>query len=217
MDLKMRYARRTALATLLLCLMPAVAHAEFPYSGYFSSSRVRLLPQDVAAQCMLKFFIQKDNGDAEDYFLDVKTFEEKGQLLFLRSNDTKCTYAPERQSEDCTTTQSATDRTETYSFNNYLQLNTPDYLETVYFRNKDEYDRFMNSDRKFDQALYPTSSFIYYHRCHDLSESSLKTYLRSVNTVDFEETDKMLSPILDGLDGLRPIAEKAARILKPAY
>jgi hypothetical protein len=217
MDMKMQYACRTALTTILLCLTPAAAHADFPYTGYFSGTRTRLLPEDVAAQCMLKFFIQKNNGDAEDYFLDVKTFEEKGQLLFLRSNNTRCTYAQERQSEDCTTTQSATDRTETYTFNNYIQLNTPDYLETIYFRNKDEYVRFLKSNRKFDQSLYPSSSFIYYHRCHDLSESSLKTYLRSVNTVDFEETDKMLSPILDGLDGLRPVAEKAAKILKPAY
>jgi hypothetical protein len=203
--------------TALLISLSSPAYADYPYTGYFSASFEKLLPEDVAAQCMLKFFIQKNNGDAEDYFLDVKTFEEKNQLLFLRSNDTKCTYAPERKTEDCVTTLSATDRSETYSNYNYLQLVAPDFLETIYFRNKEEYDQFMASDRVFEQSLYPTTNLIYYYRCPHHSDEAVGFYLRKNNTVDYEETNKMLSPILDGVDGLRPIAEKAAKILFPTF
>jgi hypothetical protein len=204
-------------AATMLSLASSLALADFPYTGYFGTSFQKMSAKDVAAQCTLKFFLQKNNGDAEDYFLDIKTFEEKGQLIFLRSNATSCTYVPERKTEDCKTVQQASDRTENFEVHNYLQYVSPDYLETIYFTNKDEYQRFMASDRVFNQFLYPSTSFIYYYRCPHHSDSSVGFYLRKSNTVDYEETDKMLSPVLDGADNLRGVAEKAAKILFPQF
>jgi hypothetical protein len=209
--------RLTTLAMAALALA-APARADYPYSGYFGASDKILPARDIPLMCAVKFFIQHENGDAEDFFLDVKTFKETGKLIYLRSNATKCAYAADRKTEDCTTTQSASDKSETFPMFNYLQKVTPDFLETVFFRDEAEYKMFMADPKRiYVPALYPTTSFIYYYRCPNHSPNALATYVRDVNTVDYEETDAMLSPTLDGIDNLRPVAEKAAQLLSPAY
>lgn len=203
------------IAMLLAC---SAAHAEYPYSGYFTVSQTPLPAVDVEAQCSLKYFVQYDDGRAEDYFLDVQTFRKNKKLVFMRSNATDCTYNAAVKTEECTTTYRATDRIETFAIQNYLHRIDKDYLETVYFRSRAEYEQFIASPgRVFVQQLYPTTDFIYTYRCPNHSISSLVPYALPRNELTHDQTYPVQTPLLDGVENLRQVGEQVAKILKPAY
>jgi hypothetical protein len=202
----------------LFLLLTTTAHAEYPYSGYFTVSATPLPLRDIEAQCALKFFIQYDDGRAEDYFLDVNTFRASKKLTFMRSNATSCVYNTPNKTEECTSTYQSTDVTEKFQIWNYLQRIETDYLETMYFRTKDEYDRFIATpDRAFVQALYPTTDFIYNYRCPNHTVSSVSPYARAHNDLTSDQTSPLQTPILDGVENLREVGEEVAKILRPAY
>lgn len=202
----------------LLLLLSTLAHAEYPYSGYFTVSATPLPPRDIEAQCALKFFIQYDDGRAEDYFLDVNTFRSTKKLVFMRSNATDCTYNLPLKTEECTTQYQSTDVTESFAIQNYLQRIEPDYLETVYFRSRTEYENFIASPgRIFVQSLYPTTDYIYNYRCPSHSVSSLNPYLQKQNVLTNDQTYPLQTPLLDGIENLREVGEQVSKILKPAY
>jgi hypothetical protein len=210
--------RGIAFGALLFVLTATTAHAEYPYSGYFTVSRTPLPAADIEAQCSLKYFVQYDDGRAEDYFLDVQTFRKNKKLIFMRSNATNCTYNTALKTEECTTTYQSTDRTETFSIQNYLHRIDKDYLETVYFRSHAEYDKFIASPgRMFVQELYPTTDFIYTYRCPNHSVSSLAPYALQHNALTHDQTYPVQTPLLDGVENLRDVGEQVSKILKPAY
>jgi hypothetical protein len=203
---------------LIASVFSTAAHAEYPYSGYFTVSRTPLPARDIEAQCALKFFIQYDDGRAEDYFLDVNTFRSTKKLVFMRSNATDCTYNLPLKTEECTSTYQSTDLTENISIQNYLQRVEPDYLESVYFRSRTEYDSFIASPgRNFVQSLYPTTDYMYNYRCPNHSVSSLNPYLQKQNALTNDQTYPLQTPLLDGIENLREAAEQVSKILKPAY
>jgi hypothetical protein len=209
--------RRIALVLLSFAAAP-MAEASYPYTGYFTVSLRPLTPTDAEALCSLKYFVQYDDGRAEDYFLDVNTYRSSKKLVFMRSNATSCTYNAQDKTEHCTSTYQATDRTENIRIWNYLQRIDADYLETVYFRRQDEYDRFIRSpDHRFVQALYPTTDFIYTYRCPNHTPTSLTPYARTRNDLTHDQTNPMQTPILDGVEDLRTVGEEVAKILKPTY
>ncbi len=201
----------------LLALSP-VAQAAYPYTGYYTVSLSPLTPADVEALCALKYFVQYDDGRAEDYFLDVNTFRTSKKLVFMRSNATSCTYNAPDKTEECTTTYQSTDVTENFQIWNYLQRIDTDYLETIYFRTKAEYQSFIATpDRVFKQALYPTTDFMYDYRCPNHTVSSLTPYARPHNDLTSDQTSPLQTPILDGMENLREAGEAVAKILRPAY
>jgi hypothetical protein len=209
--------RRVCLAVLVFAF-PSTAFAEYPYSGYFTVSITPLPARDIEAQCSLKFFIQYDDGRAEDYFLDVNTFRTSKKLIFVRSNATDCSYNAPLKTEECSTTYEAVDRKDSFSIQNYLQRVERDYLESVYFRSREEYSRFIASpDRRFVQSLYPTTDYIYNYRCPNHSVSSLAPYLQKKNTLTDDQTFPLQTPLLDGIENLREVGEEVSKILKPAY
>jgi hypothetical protein len=199
-------------------LVSSAARADYPYSGYFTVSKTPLVARDVEAQCALKFFIQYDDGRAEDYFLDVNTFRSSQKLVFMRSNATDCTYNLPLKTEECSTTYQTTDVTDRFSIQNYLQRLERDYLESVYFRSRAEYDSFIASPgRVFVQSLYPTTDYIYNYRCPNHSVTSLTPYLEKTNTLTDDQTYPLQTPLLEGIENLRKEAEQVSKILKPAY
>lgn len=211
-------ALRHILSALLVLACSPHANAGYPYTGYFTVSITPLRPQDVEAQCSLKYFVQYDDGRAEDYFLDVNSFRTSKKLVFMRSNATDCSYNLPLKTEECTTTFESTDVTERFSIQNYLQRVEPDYMETVYFRSREEYDRFIASPgRVFVQSLYPTTDYIYNYRCPNHSVTSLSPYVQTKNTLTNDQTYPLQTPLLDGIENLRDVAEQVSKILKPAY
>ena len=203
---------------MFLLLLATTAHAEYPYSGYFTVSVTPLPPRDIEAQCALKFFIQYDDGRAEDYFLDVNTFRSSKKLVFMRSNATDCTYNLSLKTEECTSQYQTTDVTESFAIQNYLQRVEPDYLETVYFRSRTEYENFISSPgRVFVQSLYPTTDYIYNYRCPNHSITSLAPYVLKRNDLTNDQTSPLQTPLLDGIENLREVGEQVSKILKPAY
>jgi hypothetical protein len=200
-----------------LAFSPA-ALAAYPYTGYYTISLTPLTPADAEALCSLKYFVQYDDGRAEDYFLDVNTFRSSKKLTFMRSNATSCIYNLPNKTEECTSNYQAADVTESFQIWNYLQRIDADYLETIYFRNKDEHSRFIASpDRIFVQARYPTTDFMYTYRCPNHSISSLSPYARPHNDLTSDQTSPLQTPILDGIENLREVGEEVAKILKPVY
>ncbi len=210
---------RTVYGVLLgLLLFSAAVRAEYPYSGYFTVSKTPLAARDVEAQCSLKFFIQYDDGRAEDYFLDVNAFRASKKLIFMRSNATDCTYNLPLKTEECSSTYQTTDVTERFSIQNYLHRVEGDYIESVYFRARSEYDGFIASlGRVFVQSLYPTTDYIYNYRCPNHSVTSLTPYLEKTNSLTDDQTYPLQTPLLDGIENLRKEAEQVSKILKPAY
>jgi hypothetical protein len=209
--------RRLALVLLSFAVAP-LAEAGYPYTGYFTVSLRPLTATDAEALCSLKYFVQYDDGRAEDYFLDVNTYRSEKKLVFMRSNATSCVYNAADKTEHCTSTYQSTDKTENVRIWNYLHRIEPDYLETVYFRNQDEYTRFITSaDRSFVQSLYPTTDYIYTYRCPNHSLSALAPYARARNDLTHDQTNPMQTPVLDGVEDLRKVGEEVAKILKPSY
>lgn len=209
---------RRFVLVLLSCLLAPVAEADYPYTGYFTVSLRPLTVSDAEALCSLKYFVQYDDGRAEDYFLDTNTYRTSKKLLFMRSNATSCTYNAPDRTEHCSSTYQSTDKTENKRIWNYLQRIDADYLETIYFRNQDEYGRFIATpDRSFIQSRYPTTDFIYTYRCPNHSPSALAPYARARNDLTHDQTSPMQTPILDGVEDLRKVGEEVAKILKPSY
>jgi hypothetical protein len=205
-------------SALLVIVSSATAHAGYPYTGYFTISVTPLRPQDVEAQCSLKYFVQYDDGRAEDYFLDVNTFRLSKKLVFMRSNATACTYNLALRTEECNTAYESTDVTESFSIQNYLQRVEPDYMETVYFHSREEYDRFIASPtRAFVQSLYPTTDYVYNYRCPNHSVTSLSPYVQKKNSLTNDQTYPLQTPLLDGIENLRDVGEQVSKLLKPAY
>ena len=203
---------------IFFLMLSPTAQAAYPYTGYFTISLTRLTPADVEALCALKYFVQYDDGRAEDYFLDVNTFRTTKKLIFMRSNATSCIYNAPNKTEECITTYQSTDVTERFPIWNYLQRIETDYLETIYFRNKAEYENFITtSDRTFIQSRYPTTDFIYNYRCPNHSVTALQPYARSHNALTSDQTSPVQTPILDGVENLREVGEEVAKILRPAY
>jgi hypothetical protein len=108
--------------------------------------------------------------------------------------------------------------TESFPIWNYLQRIEPDYLETIYFRSKAEYENFIAlPDRTFIQSRYPTTDFIYNYRCPNHTVSSLTPYTRPHNDLTSDQTSPLQTPMLDGMENLRDVGEAVAKILRPAY
>ena len=209
--------RRVVLVLLSFAAAP-MAEAGYPYTGYFTVSLRPITPTDVEALCALKYFVQYDDGRAVDYFLDVNTFRTSKKLIFMRSNATSCIYNAPTKTEECTSTYQSTDVTESFPIWNYLQRIEPDYLETIYFRSKAEYETFIATpDRSFIQSRYPTTDFIYNYRCPNHSVTSMQPYARPHNELTSDQTSPLQTPILDGVENLREVGEEVAKILRPAY
>jgi hypothetical protein len=212
-----RDVRHLFLIILYFAATPS-AQAAYPYIGYFTISLTRLSPADVEALCSLKYFVQYDDGRAEDYFLDVNSFRTSKKLVFMRSNTTSCIYNAPDKTEVCTSTYQSADVTESFSIWNYLQRIDPDYLETIYFRTQTEYETFIaTSDRSFIQSRYPTTDFIYTYRCPNHSITSLSSYIRTHNDLTSDQTSPLQTPILDGVENLREVGEAVAKLLRPTY
>jgi hypothetical protein len=209
--------RRFVLVLLSFAVAPT-AEADYPYTGYFTVSLRPITPTDVEAVCALKYFVQYDDGRAEDYLLDANMFRTSKKVVFMRSNTTRCIYNAPNKTEECTTTYQSTDVTENFPIWNYLQRIEPDYLETIYFRKKTEYENFIATpDRTFIQSRYPTTDFIYTYRCPNHSVTALQPYARPHNDLTSDQTSPLQTPILDGIENLREVGEEVAKILRPAY
>jgi hypothetical protein len=209
---------RHIVSLFFLFAFSPTAQAAYPYTGYYTISLTPLKPADVEALCSLKYFVQYDDGRAEDYFLDVNTFRTSKKLIFMRSNATSCIYNAPTKTEECTSTYQSTDVTERFPIWNYLQRIEPDYLETIYIRSKAEYENFIaTTDRTFIQSRYPTTDFIYNYRCPNHSVTVLQPYARSHNDLTSDQTSPLQTPILDGKENLREVGEAVAKILRPAY
>lgn len=209
---------RHIISLILLLILSPAAQAAYPYTGYYTISLTRLTPADVEALCSLKYFVQYDDGRAEDYFLDVNSFRTSKKLIFMRSNDTSCIYNAPTKTEECSSNYQSTDVTESFLIWNYLQRIEPDYLETIYFRSKAEFENFIATpDRTFIQSRYPTTDFIYNYRCPNHSVTALHPYARLHNDLTSDQTSPLQTPILDGMENLREAGEEVARILRPAY
>lgn len=209
---------RISFGVSCLVLMFNTAFADYPYTGYFDYSGEKQHPKNAPLMCALHFFLQHDDGVAEDYILDVETFRTKKKIVFMRAIVTTCTYVPSRKTEFCTSSLKSSSGTETSTFSSYIIDTGKDNIAWFVFMNEKEYNAFvLSSDERLDIDKYPTAFQSFASRCPFHSKSTLAPYLKSDNSLSRDETTKLTFVSPETFEELRVVAEEVSKILSPSY
>ena len=125
-------------AAAFLLTAAAMAHAEYPYSGYWDNPDEGTSMEDVARHCALSFVEQRDDGHYNTYVLDKEAFTSRGEVTYLRYASGVCTFKEDSQIESC---HSLVDLTspgdQTYLVFNVLTAIKPDRVEFAAFGSMD--------------------------------------------------------------------------------
>jgi hypothetical protein len=194
------------------------AFAEYPYSGYFGVSRTKTTSEDAKLICAIHFFLQYDDGRADEYVLDVQTFQKEKKVVFMRSGITNCTYVTSRKTEFCSTTELNASGETKYDFFNYIVNIDQIEVVSLMFNDSVSYNEFVLSESKeYKAEAFPNAIPFWDPKCPYHSETTLAPYLRDLNTMTQEETEKIQSVQADNFNGMRDTAAEVSKILSPTY
>jgi hypothetical protein len=188
----MRTPGAAALVLLSLLASSAAFAADYPFSGFFTTTPSDEDQHKAELRCAYGFFIQDKDGSYINYHLDLPRFVESSAVRFVEYGRGSCTIDASGKVESCLATFDADPSIQGKTFTDVFQQREPEVIDLFYFDTVAEAQAFA--------AAGPGSKAAEnrYTMCKGFDAASMAKYLSTDrSTLSPDDRMKMISPDMD--------------------